>query len=209
MVSKKGFTMIELLLSVTLISFFIIILVVALNPKGAFERARDVQRFNDLQSISVVLTTLLKEKPELFFGNDNIIYLSLRRQNSATCSEYSLPIITSSYQYQCSSNPEAIDGTGWLPINFNLHPIIGFKKLPIDPLNQPPYFYAYRIKNKLIKLTANFEYVRNKEVGYLDGGNDPILYEVGENLSLIVPENGLSFRRRDWYSYCRSFWFQF
>lgn len=192
MFSKRGFTIIELLLSITLISFLVIALLIALNPASSFAKARDVQRFNDLQSISVVLSTLLKEKANLSFGGENVIYLSLSRINSATCSEYRLPIITSSYQYQCSPNPEKVDGTGWIPVDFTLNPIVGLKKLPIDPMNKPPFFYSYRAKNKLTKLSAHFEYEGNLESSYLDGGSDPILYEVGSDLSLMVPENGLT-----------------
>lgn len=191
-ISRKGFTMIELLLSIALIGIAISVLLISINPRSLFQKTRDVQRFNDLQSISVVLTTLMKEEPNIYFGDQNSIYISLL-SNSATCTDYMLPIITTSYQYKCSSNPENVDGTGWIPVDLTLNPIIGLRKLPIDPINEPPYFYAYRIKNKLIKLTAHFENTQNMQSSYLDGGNDPALYEIGEDLSLIVPENGLTF----------------
>jgi type II secretory pathway pseudopilin PulG len=192
MASDKGFTILELLFSITLISFFIVISVLMINPRASLEKARDVQRFNDLQSIKVAISTLLREKSDVFLGNENTIYVSLPKINSATCSEYNLPIITSSYQYQCSGSPESLNGNGWIPVNFLLNPIFGFRKLLVDPVNKPPFFYAYRVKNKLIKLTMHFENFNNIQAAYFDGGNDPILYEIGDDLSLIVPENGLT-----------------
>lgn len=61
-----------------------------------------------------------------------------------------LPPLPSGWYYRCSNNPEASDGSGWLPINLDID-YFKIKKLPVDPLNQPPYYYT------LVKSESGYE----------------------------------------------------
>ena len=69
---SKGFTLIEILISVTLVSILAGLLISVINPQGLRAKARDSQRKADLKQIQTAL--------ELYFA-DNRQYPS----SSATC----------------------------------------------------------------------------------------------------------------------------
>ena len=57
--------------------------------------------------------------------------------------------------------------------------------LPIDPINNATYYYAYCAisTNGTYELDANIESVRYASRKTLDGGNTDAFYETGTNLS--------------------------
>lgn len=189
---KKGFTIIEILTVLFLILILSNILFFLFNYLDIIKRARDSRRLNDLKVLDSAIKNLLLQNPSWFSGQDYVIYISLPDNNS-NCSSYSnLPPIFSPFSYRCSnsSNYLKTDGSGWLPINFSSS-LIGVSKLPVDPLNNSEYFYAFlKIKNKY-KLTAKME---SEAFGYEminDGGIEPLLYEIGNDLKIPSPQSGL------------------
>lgn len=90
-----------------------------------------------------------------------------------------------------------IDGTGWIPINFQNAPIgelINMNKLYIDPVNDPNkglvYTFACNPTNGNFVLTAGLEsqnygdLTSKFNVTAKDNGIDPNRFEVGSNLEL-------------------------
>jgi hypothetical protein len=71
--------------------------------------------------------------------------------------------------------------TGWIAQNLSAYA----SRLPIDPINDATYFYSYYHDADTYELNARLEY--NFDLMTSDGGNDPNLYEVGNNLGLITP----------------------
>ncbi len=69
--------------------------------------------------------------------------------------------------------------------------VLVLSSLPVDPLNNADYFYAYQVKNGRYKLTARFEDKSFIEKMVLDGGLEPTLYEVGSDLRMPSPQSGL------------------
>lgn len=96
--------------------------------------------------------------------------------------------LPSGWSYRCSQNPKNIDGTGWIPIPFGLNSLLNVRSLPVDPINKPPYYYAF-IAGGGYKITAKLDIM--KEFSINDGGNDPLVYEAGNNLKLPSIQYGL------------------
>jgi hypothetical protein len=93
----------------------------------------------------------------------------------------------------------AIDGTGWLPVNFAaISSGAPIAKLPVDPVNSAGRHLVYLFAcNPTAINTYELDVVMesqkygnsgSSDVVSTDGGNDPNVYEVGNNLSLI-PDN--------------------
>ncbi len=190
--NKKGLTFIEILISMSIIMILFATFFYIWNTLDIFRTARDNKRINDLNLLDSAIKTILAINPEINLGQENIIYTSLP-DSSSTCGSYNLVKVFSPYSYRCqnSANYLRIDGNGWLPLDFRLGQIIGVSVLPIDPLNNQDYFYAYQVKGNRYKLTAKFESKKYLSKMLNDGGFEPTLYEVGSNLRIPSPHSGL------------------
>jgi len=147
--SIRGFTLIELLIVLALIAILVVILIVVIKPAEIFKKSRDVQRIANLRQIDQAFASIYATDPtfnELNYFSTNTIYLSLKMTSATTnCAvDYpDLPPLPSNWSYRCSATPTAIDGSGWIPLNFNNFPILNLPQLPIDPINKPPYYYSF------------------------------------------------------------------
>jgi prepilin-type N-terminal cleavage/methylation domain-containing protein len=206
---KKGFTYIELLISIALIAFIISLIVVAFNPASYFSRSRDLKRLKDLQTLANALTIYFAysfnpdpDGPELSKRGMNqeypTIFISVPYDIEEVFDNCFDPFSNQYVQiYQVSKNNlQRINGTGWVPVNFTEVSAIPISELPIDPINSfsSGYFYAYAFKVKPFKfeITAALEYKRFRFGGpddrvSTDGGNDPRRFEVGSDLNVIPP----------------------
>jgi hypothetical protein len=81
-----------------------------------------------------------------------------------------------------------MNGDGWIPIRFSDYPIIALSQLPIDPINQPPYYYSF-VAGGSYKLSAKPEI--NYSAAINDGDIEPLLYEAGSNKKLSTFQSGL------------------
>lgn len=190
--NKKGLTLIEVLISITIIMILFSSFFYIWNTLDIFRTARDNKRINDLNLLDSAIKTILATNPDLNLGQENIIYISLP-DSSSTCGSYNLIPIYFPFSYRCQNkdNYLKIDGNGWIPIDFRLGQVLGLSSLPIDPLNNKDYFYAYQVKGNRYKLTAKFESKRYISKMVNDGGFEPTLYEVGSNLQIPSPHSGL------------------
>jgi prepilin-type N-terminal cleavage/methylation domain-containing protein len=190
--NNKGMTFIEMLVVIAIISILFASFFYIWNTMDIFRKSRDSKRINDLQLLDTALKTLLSTERNINLGEENVIYTSLP-DSSSTCGSYNLIPLFSPYSYRCqtSQNYLKVDGNGWLPVNFTLGKILMVSVLPIDPLNNKDYFYAYQVRQGRYKLTARFETQTNISKMANDGGFEPTLYEVGSDLFIPSPHSGL------------------
>jgi prepilin-type N-terminal cleavage/methylation domain-containing protein len=190
--NNKGMTFVEIIVVMGIISILFASFFYIWNTMDVFRKSRDSKRINDLQLLDNALKTLLSTERNINLGEENVIYTSLP-DSSSTCGSYNLIPLFSSYSYRCqtSDNYLKVDGNGWLPINFTLGKILTISVLPIDPLNNKDYFYAYQVRQGRYKLTARFENKTNISKMANDGGFELTLYEVGSDLFIPSPHSGL------------------
>ena len=190
--NKKGITLVEILIAMGIISILFASFFYIWNTMDIFRKSRDSKRINDLQLLDTALKTLLSTERNINLGEENVIYTSLP-DSSSTCGSYDLVPLFSPYSYRCqtSQNYLKVDGDGWLPVNFTLGKVLAISVLPIDPLNNKDYFYAYQVRQGRYKLTARFENQTNISKMANDAGFEPTLYEVGSDLFIPSPHSGL------------------
>ncbi|MFH1899256.1 MAG: hypothetical protein ABIJ82_02180, partial [Patescibacteria group bacterium] len=70
---------------------------------------------------------------------------------------------------------------GWIFDNLSSY----IPMLPTDPLNDDIYYYSYIRGSSGYELDAKLESMVGEMIN--DGGNDSLMYEVGNNLNLISP----------------------
>jgi prepilin-type N-terminal cleavage/methylation domain-containing protein len=111
---RKGFTLVELLVVLALISILAVILLVAIRPFEIFKKARDAQRIADLNRIDQIITVIYTQDfsfSELNYASPNVVYISLK-DSSATCTSWlsQLPSLPSGWSYRCSATPTSMNG---------------------------------------------------------------------------------------------------
>ena len=184
---KKGFTLIDLLIVVGILSIVSVATVMVINPVQLFAQARDGTRVSDLNALKSAIT----------------IYMGLIRGGSlgdcleggTVTADPSVDMINDgifSEDPALISDDQNIDGTGWIDIDFNQVPTgAPFSILPIDPKNDDTYFYGYACNDtdKYFELIANMESDRYASSGpsdieSTDGGDRLGLFETGNKLDL-------------------------
>lgn len=148
-----GFTLLELLIVISIIAILSVALVLVLNPAEALRKSRDAQRISDLSTMKTALglyltststpylggittNTACKASPTgAYVSGDNIFY-SLPT-SVGTLADTTLDGGSGSTPASVNvASPSLTDGTGWIPVNFDTltggSPI---SNLPIDPVN--------------------------------------------------------------------------
>ncbi len=196
--SGAGFTLIELLVVIAIIAVLAVAIVLALNPTELLKQARDSTRISDLtvlkKAVSLYLTDV--SSPSITSSSQRICYVSVVSSSMSTsCNGRSA---TSQTATSSNNGVYAVDGTGWVPVNFraisNGSPI---GKLPRDPKNTANgatstnlfYTYVASSSNLTFEFTADMESTKYSASGTADtesrdGGNNNQIYEIGTNLSL-------------------------
>jgi prepilin-type N-terminal cleavage/methylation domain-containing protein len=194
---EKGFTLIELLIVLALIAILAVILIVVIKPGQIFTRARDTQRSGDLRNLSQAVDAYLIElaaNPDLGWPTNcaTTVYFSV---GSVPPTGWPTPTNSS------GTTSQAVNGTGWVPLNFSQVSVLNLSKLPLDPrngqtgsVNGTTTVFAYSFACD--QANFNYEFAAKLESGISsmanDGGNrnctgtDPrdCLYEVGPGKDL-------------------------
>lgn len=184
---KRAFTLTELLIVIAIISVLAMTTVAVLKPVEYFNQSRDSKRVADLKTLRENLGILDSLNTGTFRGDPAVVYVSLP-DSSSTCSSYALPVITGrTYACVVSTSSSNVDGSGWLPVNFNA--ITGrspIQSLPIDPQNTINNYYSYAVDaSGNWELTARMASLKYGPQAANDGGNDASFYEVGKSLTII------------------------
>ncbi|MDO8604632.1 MAG: type II secretion system protein [bacterium] len=166
----KGFTLLELLIVISIIAILSVALVLILNPAETLKKSRDTQRISDLNTIKTALGLYLTSTSTPWMNGNTDVACAPWSSSTTT-----LSVLT--------------DGTGWLPINLNsLTSGSPISSLPVDPVNSGAMGYAYKCNNtaKTFEVSAVLESSEYspRMLNATDGGTDDTRYEVGTNLAL-------------------------
>ncbi|MCX7589960.1 MAG: prepilin-type N-terminal cleavage/methylation domain-containing protein, partial [Patescibacteria group bacterium] len=118
---KNSFTLIEILIVLAILIILSTAILMFLNPPEYLKKSRDSQRLQDLTSLSKTISWFEADTGGRgFMGSSSIVYISLA-DTTSTCANLGLPPLPSPWQYRCTTaqNLQKIDGTGWIPIDFN------------------------------------------------------------------------------------------
>ncbi|MDE2100226.1 MAG: prepilin-type N-terminal cleavage/methylation domain-containing protein [Patescibacteria group bacterium] len=200
--STSSFTLVELLITITLIGIMAATVVLVINPAQLLAQGRDVRRIGDLGSINQAVASYIYQGPGATgLGSPNVVYVSLpdptlTGSQTSTCSSLNLPALPTGWTYNCVSQQDLFNtnGTGWMPVNLSRIPGGSpISALPVDPTNSPTggEYYTYATNGANYELTAYFESNKYQATAASDGGVDPTTYEVGNNLALTPFLHGL------------------
>ncbi len=158
------------------------------NSPELLAQGRDANRISDLATLKSAISLYSVDMPTPDFActNKKTIYASA-------------PITPPpGWTAGAHMGSRAVNGTGWIPIDFaSVSSGSPLGKLPVDPSNNPKkhlvYLFACDPSNNTYELDAVMESKKygnggSSDIVSTDGGNDPNVYEVGTDLSLI-PDN--------------------
>lgn len=194
--SQKGFTLLELLITIGILVVLASTAVLVFNPVEYVRQSRDTRRVGDLDTIAKAIDLFTIQRPGVAeLGTSTVVYVSLP-DTSSTCANLGLPALPSPWQYRCSTavNVQKIDGTGWMPVNFAaMTGSVPLATLPIDPINTVAdgRYYAFTASGRKYELSSGIEsekYAFGGESDKVstDSGDDPGRYEFGSDL-MIAP----------------------
>jgi prepilin-type N-terminal cleavage/methylation domain-containing protein len=192
----RGFTLVELLIVIAIIAILAVVVVLVLNPTELLRQARDSSRISDLGSLKngVLLYmqdnpggTLASTTPSPPFGY-SACYVSTIQGNGTTSLKCGM--FANSYATVASGSSALYrknDATGWVPVDFRLSIGAPLGSLPVDPLNNAQFYYAYAATTtagKYFEIGAFMESQKygfggSKDIVSTDGGNNTSTFEVG------------------------------
>lgn len=199
----KGFTLIELIISIAILAILVAVLVVAINPAEQLARSRDSKRVADLDALKSALNLYLATATTTVNlsgdatanarckGGTGTATLFLNTNGAAVTSSQ---VVGYAWAARSASSGQAVGNTGWLPARMDWTPGgAPISNLPFDPTNpgtDTTYFYSYGCDavNKQFKLSATLEstyFASDLNLDGNDGGATSTLYEVGTNITSL------------------------
>ena len=192
---NKGFTLVELLIVISILAALAAAVVVVINPAEMLRQARDSTRMGNIGTLHRTLSMFQIDRPADSMGLPNRIHVSIP-SDSPTCVGLGLPALPPGWTYACrpTTSHRNIDGTGWIPINFTaMFQGSPLSHLPIDPTNTAASsnFYIYVTDGRSWVLASLIESERHAPSAARDGGTDFARFEAGNNLALWTTASGL------------------
>lgn len=157
---QKGFTIVELTAATAVIMVLLSVVLLAINVPEKQNKAKDVKRISDLSFLDSAINQ---------YRMDNQGY-----PDTTSVLRTSTLLPAGNAQLQSSSS-------GWIGQDMSKY----LSRLPTDPVNDATYYYSYIQNGSGYELDAKLEFLTDQMQN--DGGNDPNMYEIGNNLLLITP----------------------
>jgi len=162
--TKKGFTLLELLIVIAIIAILAVIIILVLDPAETLKKSRDSQRLSDLSTIKTALGIYLTSQSTPYLGGaasnvgckgttsaetpyiatEDRIWYSVASTSATT---KITDVALDGFSFNAGFGPTQVstlasigltDGTGWIPVNLSAmtsgSPISNF---PVDPVNDP------------------------------------------------------------------------
>ena len=152
---EAGFTLLELLIVVSIIAILSVALVLVLDPAETLRKSRDAQRMSDMSTIKTAIglyttstttpylgsntaNTLCKPTPATAWGSAGAykIWYSIPSSSAITDIALDASSLATPAAQSSATAYTLTDSTGWIPVNFDS--LIGgspISNLPIDPIN--------------------------------------------------------------------------
>lgn len=206
--NRKGFTLIELLVVIAIIAILAVVVVLTLNPAELLRQARDSNRTSDFATLKSALglygadvsTSTWLSGP---INSTSTIFISQTTTTVSITPTVAGNFVTSTNSGQntggwgflggesavSTTASRAIDGTGWLPVNFSaISSGAPIGSLPVDPVNSGVNIYAYVGGQSTYKLATKMEsqkytFKGSNDVVSTDGGNSTTTFEAGTSIT--------------------------
>lgn len=204
--NRSGFTLIEGLVVVFVVSVLFTATILVIRPGTKIKEARDARRKGDISSLYAAISLYATDAQTLNLGASSTLYISIPDPAATStagtqCQGVSgLPSLASGWTYHCaaSSTVNKVDGTGWVPTD--LTQVIGgspIERLPSDPVNATSSntYYAYALNSNLGWSVATFMESakgRAEAAAIKDAGYDPERFEIGTDLTALRDAEGLA-----------------
>ena len=153
-----------------------------MNPAELLKQGCDSTRISDLNTIQSALSLYLVDvSTPMNAASSNCFVHSQSGATLANCQSR----FTSGVTALVSTISQAVNGTGWIPVNLSL---ISFgsplPRYPIDPTNNATYYYAFRPSSTpgFYEINANLESLKYIPQEAIDGGSSSTIYEVGNDI---------------------------
>ena len=204
----KGFTLIELLIVIGIIAILATVVILTLNPAELLRQSRDSTRFSDLSTVNSAIALYLSDVAAANIGlplAGGSCYTSLPATpgfagaTTTTCGARFPTGAATSNNGIYSKSARLVNGTGWLPINFEaISTGSPLPNLPVDPVAPntagadlmsviDDFYYAYAAgTNNTYEINTRIESQKFASSSENDGGNVLQLYEVGTNPGLAL-----------------------
>jgi prepilin-type N-terminal cleavage/methylation domain len=213
--NSEGFTLLELLIVITIIAILSVAIQFVLNPSETMAKSRDVRRMADLTTLKTALGVYLTSTstPQLDNTVGNTLCLGganpdiwVSTDSTGGAINWTTPTGFTPggafIQRASAAAAAAVDGSGWVPVK--LSGLVGgspISNMPIDPVNSIAnraaitnaaliYRYACRQSPLNFEIDARLESQAYGPSGAddraaKDGGNNSNLYEVGTDLAIL------------------------
>lgn len=157
---QGGFTLVELIAASTIALLLLTLTIVVYNPVERNKKARDGKRLSDISKIDRAISEFMLDK-KYYPDTEGVLRFSDTLPSGSTSLNKS--------------------NKGWIFDNLSSYTSM----LPTDPINDATYRYSYIRGSNGYELDAKLESMTDEMIS--DGGNDNLMYEVGNNLNLISP----------------------
>ena len=189
--TKKGFTLLELLIVIGILSILSTTVVLVMNPAQLLKKARDSQRMADFNTITTAIAYYITDVADAQdIGSVTYTYSDVA---GVVCTLGGASRAVDTYQGVFTTA-----GVGWIPVNFGSitggSPIGSLPRDPAAEASTGNHYYVYGVLSATdltFKLITNMEstYYSSGQTGDVetnDGGTIDTLYEVGTGMSLTV-----------------------